>query len=68
MPTGYPGLLMATPRTSDPAIVGRALDELEAACRRGDERGARAVVARLVPEYAGGDTEPAAILREVAPP
>ena len=68
VPTGYPGLLMATPRTNDPAIVGRALDELEAACRRGDERGARAVVARLVPEYAGGDTAPAAILREVAPP
>ena len=65
VPTGYPGLLMATPRTNDPAIVGRALDELEAACHRGDERGARAVVMRLVPEYGGGDVE---AMREVAPP
>jgi O-antigen biosynthesis protein WbqV len=67
VPTGYPGLLMATPRTNDPAIVGRALDELEVACRRGDERGARAVVMRLVPEYAGGDVLPEA-MREAAPP
>ncbi len=28
VPTGYPGLLMATPRTADPAIVGRAVDEI----------------------------------------
>ena len=28
VPTGYPGLLMATPRTADPAIVGRAMDEI----------------------------------------
>ena len=35
MPTGHPGLLMATPRTADPAIVGRALDEIAAACRAG---------------------------------
>ncbi len=52
LPTGYPGLLMATPRTNDPAFVGRAMDELEAACHRGDDAAARAIVARLVPEYA----------------
>jgi FlaA1/EpsC-like NDP-sugar epimerase len=51
--TGYPGLKMAVPRTNDPAFVGRALEELEAACHRGDEAMARAVVGRLVPEYAG---------------
>ena len=28
VPTGYPGLLMATPRTADPAIVGRAMEEI----------------------------------------
>ena len=52
VPTGHPGLLMASPRTNDPAIVGRAIDEIEAAARRGDVGHARAVVERLVPEYA----------------
>ncbi len=52
VPTGYPGLLMALPRTSDPAIVGRAIDEIEAAARRGDVGHARGIVERLVPEYA----------------
>jgi O-antigen biosynthesis protein WbqV len=52
MPTAHPGLLMATPRTSDPAIVGRALDELEATCRAGNARLALAQLARLVPEFA----------------
>ncbi|HEY8288421.1 MAG TPA: nucleoside-diphosphate sugar epimerase/dehydratase, partial [Acetobacteraceae bacterium] len=28
VPTGYAGLLMATPRTADPAIVGRAIEEI----------------------------------------
>jgi O-antigen biosynthesis protein WbqV len=51
VPTGYPGLLMAQPRFNDAAIVGRGLDEMEAACRRGDATHARAVVERLVPEY-----------------
>ncbi len=55
LPTGYPGLLMATPRTNDPAFVGRALDELEAVCHRGDEVAARGIVARLVPEYAAAE-------------
>ena len=35
VPTGYPGLLMAAPRTADPAIVGRAMEEIAAACRGG---------------------------------
>ncbi len=50
-PTGYPGLLMATPRTSDPAIVGRAMDEIESACHAGQEAAALGVLERMVPEY-----------------
>ena len=38
VPTGYPGLLMAAPRTADPAIVGRAMDEIATACRGGQAR------------------------------
>ena len=51
VPTGYPGLLMATPRTADPAIVGRALDDIEVACHAGQAIAALAVLDRMVPEY-----------------
>ena len=51
-PTGYPGLLMATPRTADPAIVGRAIDEIALACRGGNVRLAVALLGRMVPEFA----------------
>lgn len=51
-PTGHPGLLMAAPRTADPAIVGRAIDEIAASCRAGQERAALAQLGRLVPEFA----------------
>ncbi len=50
-PTSYPGLLMATPRTADPAIVGRAIDEIASACRGAQTRLALALVARMVPEF-----------------
>jgi O-antigen biosynthesis protein WbqV len=50
-PTGYPGLLMAAPRTADPAIVGRAIEELAASCRGGQERLALTLLGRLVPEF-----------------
>jgi len=50
-PTGYPGLLMATPRTADPAIVGRAIDEIASACRGAQTRLALALLARMVPEF-----------------
>ncbi len=33
VPTGHPGLLMAMPRTSDAALVSRAIDEIAASCR-----------------------------------
>ena len=61
VPTGYPGLLMAAPRTADPAIVGRAIEEIAAACRGGQPRLALTLLGRLVPEFdhnADG-TEPA---------
>ncbi len=50
-PTGYPGLLMAAPRTADPAIVGRAMEELGAACRNGQARLALTLLGRLIPEF-----------------
>jgi FlaA1/EpsC-like NDP-sugar epimerase len=49
--TGTPGLLMAAPRTADPAIVARAIDELAAACRSGNTGLALAVLSRLLPEF-----------------
>ena len=49
--TGFPGLLMAAPRTADPAIVGRAIDEIALACRGGQARLALTLVGRLVPEF-----------------
>ena len=51
-PTGLPGLLVATPRTADPAIVGRSIDEIAAACRGGQSRLALALLGRMVPEFA----------------
>jgi FlaA1/EpsC-like NDP-sugar epimerase len=50
-PTGHPGLLMATPRTADPAIVGRSIEEIATACRRGQARLALTLLGRLVPEF-----------------
>jgi len=50
-PTGYPGLLMAAPRTADPAIVGRAIDEIAAASRGGQGRLALMLLGRLVTEF-----------------
>jgi FlaA1/EpsC-like NDP-sugar epimerase len=50
-PTGYPGLLMAAPRTADPAIVGRAIDEIAAASRGGQARLALMLLGRLVTEF-----------------
>lgn len=62
-PTGYPGLLMAAPRTADPAIVGRAIEEISAACRGGQQRLALTLLSRLVPEFDhnAGDTAASAI-------
>jgi O-antigen biosynthesis protein WbqV len=50
-PTGHPGLLMAHPRTADPAIVGRAIEEIAAACRGNHRRLALTLLGRIVPEF-----------------
>jgi O-antigen biosynthesis protein WbqV len=54
--TGFPGLLMATPRTADPAIVGRAIDEIAQACRGGQTRLALSMLRRMVPEFDHNET------------
>ena len=46
-----PGLLMATPRTADPAIVGRAIEEIATACRGGQVKLALTLLGRLIPEF-----------------
>ena len=51
VPTDHAGLLIAAPRTADPAIVGRAIDEVAALCRAGQAEAALRQMARLVPEY-----------------
>jgi len=51
-PIATPGLLMATPRTADLAIIGRAIDEIAQSCLAGQSRLALAQLERLVPEYA----------------
>jgi len=51
VPTGYAGLLMAMPRTADPAIVGRAIEEIASACRGGQVRLALTLLGRLIPEF-----------------
>ena len=52
LPTGHPGLLMATPRTEDARAVGQALDAINSACRAGRPDDALALLKRLVPEFA----------------
>jgi O-antigen biosynthesis protein WbqV len=49
--TGMPGLLMAAPRTADPAIVGRAIDEIAQACKGGQTKLALNMVGRMIPEF-----------------
>ncbi len=49
--TPYPGLLMATPRTGDSALVGRAMDEMAALAQAGSAKLALAQLGRLVPEF-----------------
>ncbi len=58
VPTRYPGILLAAPRTADRALIARAIDELAAAARAGAEDECRAIVRRLVPEYRPTDAAP----------
>ncbi len=50
-PTEFPGLLMATPRTGDAALVSRHIDEMAEHCHAGDAAAALALLGRLVPEF-----------------
>ncbi len=52
VPTGHPGLLMATPRTDDARDLGQALDAIGSACRANRPAEALALLKRLVPEFA----------------
>ncbi len=60
VPTGHPGLLMATPRTADVAAVRRAIAAVAAACRAGEVAVALAELGRTVPEFNHAVGEPAA--------
>ena len=51
--TGAAGIRLANPRTSDSAMLARALDELEAAARARRTADALALRAHLVPEFTG---------------
>ncbi len=59
-PTQFPGLLVATPRVADAALVARALDEVAALARTGQGPAALAQLSRLVPEF-DHMTDPSAI-------
>jgi O-antigen biosynthesis protein WbqV len=50
-PTRFPGLLMATPRTSDAAEMAAAIADIAADCRAGDAAAALARLGALVPEF-----------------
>ena len=56
VPTPHPGILLAAPRATDLALLGRAIDELDNAARTGNGDEARASVHRLVPEFKFPDT------------
>jgi O-antigen biosynthesis protein WbqV len=51
LPTGRPGILVATPRSVDAVEMAAALDELAAACHARRPAAALAILRRLVPEY-----------------
>ncbi|MGE0254682.1 MAG: polysaccharide biosynthesis protein [Alphaproteobacteria bacterium] len=53
-PTANAALRLAAPRTADPGQLARALDDLAAAARDGDETRWRALLGQLVPEYRNG--------------
>jgi FlaA1/EpsC-like NDP-sugar epimerase len=55
-PTGFAGLLMATPRVTPLALVTAALDTLAAAAARADTPAAMDVLIALVPEFAAPAT------------
>lgn len=54
VPSAAPGLLVASARGVDLAILARAFDELEALCRAGQVRLALGLVSRLIPGFRPG--------------
>lgn len=50
--TEHKGILLASARETEPESLKKSLVELEKHCKEGDESGAVALLARLVPEYA----------------
>ena len=68
-PTDFPGLLMATPRTTDAHKVARAIDEIARLCHEGDATAALALLGRMVPEFnhnADGHVGPARVSQGLA--
>jgi FlaA1/EpsC-like NDP-sugar epimerase len=57
VPTTHPGILLAAPRATDLAELGRRIDELAAAAHAGDSARTRAIVQGLVPEFQSPDTQ-----------
>jgi FlaA1/EpsC-like NDP-sugar epimerase len=51
-PTGYAGLLMASPRVTDMRLVMSAIRDIETASMAGDVTEATTILARMVPEFA----------------
>jgi O-antigen biosynthesis protein WbqV len=51
LPTNFPGLLVATPRTTDAAEMRAAIHAIAAFCLAGDHVGALARLGALVPEF-----------------
>jgi O-antigen biosynthesis protein WbqV len=51
MPTEYPAIRLAAPRTADYAMLARSIDELEDNARSRREERVLQILERLVPEY-----------------
>ena len=64
VPTGHAGLLMATPRAGDPAVVAGAIEKIAVACRNGQIQLALTLLGRQIPEFehnadgSSGEPEP----------
>jgi len=64
--TACKGILLATPRTADHAILARAFEELAGLCRSRKTDDVKELLNQLVPEFKGPETAPSPISRESA--
>jgi O-antigen biosynthesis protein WbqV len=55
VPTGYEGLLMASPRVTDVRLLAAAIRDIEAAAKDGNAQRAVEILARMVPEFVTDD-------------